>query len=74
MRFPDHPCTVSSRAMDGKVRHAVGLALGGIYAVLAFVSWGVFPIYWKPFADVVPWETLSHRVIWSFVDCRSWFS
>lgn len=40
---------------------------GLLYAVLAFVSWGVFPLYWKPFAGVVPWETLSHRVIWSFV-------
>lgn len=41
--------------------------LGLWYAVLAFVSWGLFPLYWKPFAAVTPWETLSHRVIWSLV-------
>lgn len=41
--------------------------LGLLYALLAFVSWGVFPLYWKPFLHVSPWETLSHRVIWSLV-------
>jgi chloramphenicol-sensitive protein RarD len=41
--------------------------LGFLYAVLAFVSWGLFPLYWKPFAGVSPWETLSHRVIWSLL-------
>jgi chloramphenicol-sensitive protein RarD len=41
--------------------------LGFLYAVLAFVSWGLFPLYWKPFAGVSPWEILSHRVIWSLV-------
>jgi chloramphenicol-sensitive protein RarD len=37
------------------------------YAVLAFVSWGVFPLYWKPLAGVSPWEILSHRVLWSLL-------
>lgn len=41
--------------------------LGLWYAVLAFVSWGLFPLYWKPFAAVTPGETLSHRVVWSLV-------
>jgi chloramphenicol-sensitive protein RarD len=41
--------------------------LGFVYAVLAFVSWGVFPLYWKAFTGVPPWEVLSHRVVWSFL-------
>lgn len=41
--------------------------LGFLYAVLAFVSWGLFPLYWKPFAGVSPWEILSHRVLWSLL-------
>lgn len=40
---------------------------GFFYAVLAFVSWGVFPLYWKPLAGVSPWEILSHRVLWSLL-------
>ena len=38
---------------------------GLLLAVLAYVSWGVFPLYWKPLAAVSPWEILSHRVVWS---------
>lgn len=39
--------------------------LGLFYAVLAFVSWGLFPLYWKAFSSASPWETLSHRAVWS---------
>jgi chloramphenicol-sensitive protein RarD len=35
--------------------------------VLAFASWGLFPLYWKPFAVASQWETLGHRVLWSFL-------
>ena len=41
--------------------------LGLFYAVLAFVSWGLFPLYWKAFSSASPWETLSHRAVWSLL-------
>jgi chloramphenicol-sensitive protein RarD len=42
-------------------------SLGFLYAVLAYASWGVFPIYWKFFGRVSPLEVISHRVVWSLV-------
>jgi chloramphenicol-sensitive protein RarD len=41
--------------------------LGGLYAVLAYASWGLLPIYWKFFAQVSAVEVLSHRMIWSAI-------
>lgn len=40
---------------------------GFLYAVLAYASWGIFPIYWKLFGPVSPLEVISHRVIWSLI-------
>lgn len=37
------------------------------YAVLAYGSWGLLPVYWKFFAGISPIEVLSHRMIWSLV-------
>ncbi|MGK7888892.1 MAG: EamA family transporter RarD [Leptolyngbyaceae cyanobacterium] len=42
-------------------------AVGITYAVLAYGSWGLFPIYWKWFGDIPALEVLSHRMIWSMV-------
>jgi chloramphenicol-sensitive protein RarD len=40
--------------------------LGVIYAILAYTSWGILPLYWK-LADQVPAsEILMHRIFWSF--------
>ena len=36
-------------------------------AMLAFSMWGLFPIYWKYFAEVEAWDLFGHRLIWSFV-------
>ena len=42
-------------------------AFGMMYAGLAFLIWGLSPVYWKAL-DVVPaLEITMHRVIWSFV-------
>lgn len=47
---------------------AEGIPSGGaLYAVLAYSSWGLLPIYWKFFEQVPAVEVLSHRVIWSMV-------
>lgn len=40
-------------------------AVGIVYAILAYGSWGLFPIYWKWFGDIPALEVLSHRMIWS---------
>jgi len=38
-----------------------------LYAVGAYVMWGVFPVYWKLLQHVPALQLLSHRIIWSFV-------
>ncbi len=38
---------------------------GIVYAVLAFVWWGLFPLYFKIVASVTATEVLVHRVVWS---------
>ncbi len=40
---------------------------GFVYALLAYASWGLLPLYWKPFGMVSPLEVVSHRVIWSLL-------
>jgi len=40
---------------------------GLIYALLAYASWGLLPLYWKPFGSVSPLEIVSHRVLWSLI-------
>lgn len=39
---------------------------GVIYAMAAYIMWGIAPIYFKSIIDVAPLEILSHRIIWSF--------
>ena len=39
---------------------------GVIYATLAFIMWGVAPMYFKLIADIAAFEILMHRVVWSF--------
>ncbi|MGG6240353.1 EamA family transporter RarD [Nodosilinea sp. AN01ver1] len=41
--------------------------LGSIYALLAYSTWGLLPIYWKFFGATSALEVLSHRMIWSAV-------
>lgn len=44
---------------------------GPLYAILAYGSWGLLPIYWKCFGHTPAVEVLSHRMIWSavFLSC-----
>lgn len=39
---------------------------GVISAFAAYVMWGVFPIYFKWLQTVPAFQTVSHRVVWSF--------
>lgn len=36
-------------------------------AIFAFIFWGLFPLYWKLFSEVSPWDLFGHRLIWSFL-------
>lgn len=39
---------------------------GGYAATVgAFFLWGIFPIYWKLFEDIPPFEVIGYRVLWS---------
>ncbi|MBI9078963.1 MAG: EamA family transporter RarD [Pseudodesulfovibrio sp.] len=40
---------------------------GFIAALAAFVSWGLFPMYWKALVSVDPLEILCNRIVWSLV-------
>lgn len=43
------------------------LQSGAFYAVLAYTSWGLLPLYWKLFGHIPALEVLSHRILWSMV-------
>lgn len=40
---------------------------GILFAIGAYIIWGIFPIYWKLIEDVNSMEVLLNRIIWSFV-------
>ncbi len=40
---------------------------GHRYALLAFGTWGFFPIYWKLLKHIPPFEILLHRIFWSWI-------
>lgn len=42
-------------------------ARGALYAALAYLLWGLFPIYFKAVAHVAALEVLAHRVVWSML-------
>ncbi|NUO52323.1 MAG: EamA family transporter RarD [Polyangiaceae bacterium] len=40
---------------------------GVVYAVLAYGSWGLVPLFWKLLEGVGPLEILAHRIAWSLL-------
>lgn len=38
-----------------------------IYVLVAYLTWSLFPLYWKLFDFVPATEVLAHRIIWSLV-------
>lgn len=40
---------------------------GVLLAIMAYMMWGIAPIYFKALGEVSPFEILCHRIIWSFV-------
>ena len=45
---------------------------GTVAAVLAFLLWGLFPLYWKMLAAVPAVEIVAHRTAWGFVAVAAW--
>jgi chloramphenicol-sensitive protein RarD len=39
---------------------------GVFYAGMAFLIWGISPVYWKAMKQVPALEIVTHRVVWSF--------
>lgn len=40
---------------------------GILYAVIAYLAWGLLPLYWNLFQSMGSLEILAHRVVWSFL-------
>lgn len=40
---------------------------GFIYAVTAYLLWGLLPVYWKSLAALPALEIMGHRIIWSLI-------
>lgn len=43
------------------------MSKGTLYAIGAYLMWGVFPIYWKLLHPIPALEIIFHRILWSFV-------
>lgn len=42
-------------------------AAGLVYALLAYGSWGLFPLFWKQLAQIPALELVAHRVAWACI-------
>lgn len=45
---------------------------GIIYALICYVAWGLFPVFWKAITGVPAINVLAHRIVWSFVFLLIW--
>jgi chloramphenicol-sensitive protein RarD len=43
------------------------MSRGVIYATIAYLMWGILPVYWKALKAVSATQILSHRIVWSMV-------
>jgi len=41
--------------------------LGYLYGILAYLCWGLFPLYWRLLRPSGPLELLAQRIVWSLV-------
>ncbi len=40
---------------------------GVLYAALAYIAWGLLPLYWKALSGVPAAQILAHRFVWSLI-------
>jgi len=45
---------------------------GIVYAVVCYVAWGLFPLFWKAITGVPAVNVLAHRIVWSFLLLFIW--
>ena len=50
--------------IEGERTAAADDSRGLVYAALAYVLWGIVPIYWRLLDGVPPFELTVHRVVW----------
>nr|WP_077617406.1 EamA family transporter RarD [Bacillus sinesaloumensis] len=41
--------------------------IGILYTAIAYIAWGVLPLYWKLIDSIPAVEILAHRIVWSLV-------
>lgn len=51
--------------LDSDTHAARETRRGLLYGVIAYLLWGLFPIYLKALGDVPPGDVLAHRILWS---------
>jgi chloramphenicol-sensitive protein RarD len=56
-------CAVPGK--DARTPHPTPTVAGVLYALGAYGSWGLLPVYWKELTPVPVLEILAHRVVWS---------
>lgn len=50
----------------------ISYSKGIVYAVICYILWGTFTIFWKAITDVAPINILAHRIVWSFIFLIIW--
>ncbi|MFM1850726.1 MAG: hypothetical protein RIS54_410 [Verrucomicrobiota bacterium] len=40
---------------------------GGLAALVCYLAWGIFPVYWRELASVDAVELIAHRLFWTMV-------
>ena len=40
---------------------------GILYAIGAYLMWGLFPLYWKQLETIPALQLIGHRIAWSFI-------
>jgi chloramphenicol-sensitive protein RarD len=53
--------------MSGYLHRLPAMRIGTLYAALAFLIWGLFPLYFHAIDEVPATQILIHRVLWSLL-------
>jgi chloramphenicol-sensitive protein RarD len=56
-----------STYMSSPFRASTTDARGFAYAAVAYIIWGLFPLYWRPLHAIAATELIAHRIVWSLV-------
>lgn len=58
----DPPAHTAGRLSENNPKNS-----GALYALAAYGTWGLVPVYWKTLGPVPALELLAHRVVWSLL-------